>query len=194
MESHRPDDSVTYGELDVDPAEVPQLLDIPEPEDADEVSALLGGMISQAVTNGMASGQVPALRELVNEFSDIWSISLTAGPPANLLPLVIALKPDAIPVRVRLRRYSQEQRLFLARFVAKPEAASMAYRNPRAAWCSAPLLVPKPGPGQFRFTVDLRPVNKHTVPNSWPMPHLESELSRLHGSTYFSTFDLSHGY
>jgi RNase H-like domain found in reverse transcriptase/Reverse transcriptase (RNA-dependent DNA polymerase)/Integrase zinc binding domain/Integrase core domain len=42
--------------------------------------------------------------------------------------------------------------------------------------------------------VDLRPVNKQTVPISWPMPHVESELSRLHGSNYFSTFDLSHGY
>jgi Reverse transcriptase (RNA-dependent DNA polymerase) len=109
-------------------------------------------------------------------------------------PLLIALQPDAIPVRVRLRRYSPEQRLFLARFVAKLEEASMVYRNPRAAWCSAPLLVPKPGPAKLRFTVDLRPVNKQTVPNSWPIPHVESEVSRLYGSNYFATFDLSHGY
>jgi hypothetical protein len=193
-ESHRTGDSVTYGELDVDPIEVQQLLDIPDPADAEEVSILLEDMISQAVTNGMETSHVPVLSELVNEFSDIWSISITAGPPASLPPLVIALKPDAVPVRVRLRRYSPEQRLFLARFVAMLELASMVYRNPRAAWCSAPLLVPKPGPEKFRFTVDLRPVNKQTVPNSWPMPHVESDLSRLHGSNYFATFALSHGY
>jgi hypothetical protein len=74
---------------------------------------------------------------------------------------------------VRVRRYSQEQRDFLARFVSELDAAGMVYRNPRAAWCSAPLLVPKPGPAHFRFTVDLRPVNKQTVPLSWPMPHVE---------------------
>jgi hypothetical protein len=28
----------------------------------------------------------------------------------------------------------------------------------------------------------------------WPMPYVESEVSRLHGSNYFATFDLSHGY
>jgi Reverse transcriptase (RNA-dependent DNA polymerase)/RNase H-like domain found in reverse transcriptase len=70
----------------------------------------------------------------------------------------------------------------------------MAYRNPNSSWCSAPLLVPKPGPSQFRFTVDLRPVNKQTVPQAWPMPHIESELSKVRGATCFATFDLSSGY
>jgi hypothetical protein len=58
--------------------------------------------------------------------------------------------------------------------------------------CPAPC--PKAGASKFRFTVDLRPVNKHNLPNSWPMPHVESEVSRLHCSNYFDTFDLSHGY
>jgi hypothetical protein len=137
---------------------------------------------------------VPTLRGLLNDFRDIWSISLTLGPPARLPPLVINLKPDYAPVRVRLRRYSQEQWDVLARFLSQLEAAGMVYRNPRSAWCSAPLLVPKPGPTQFRFTVDLRPVNKLTVPCAWPMPHIESELARLCHSSYFATFELSHGY
>jgi hypothetical protein len=65
-ESHRTGDSVTYGELDVDPIEVQQLLDIPDPADAEEVSILLEGMISQSATNGMETRHVPALSELVN--------------------------------------------------------------------------------------------------------------------------------
>jgi hypothetical protein len=162
-----------------------KLLDMPKPSDGEDVSIMLEGMISQAKINGLPSELMPAMRELLKDFSDIWSISLTAGPPAKLPPLVINLKTDAIPVRVRLRRYSQEQREFLSRFVAQLEASSMVYRNPRAAWCAAPLLVPKKGTAQFLFTVDLRPVNKQTVPISWPMPHVESELSRLHGSNYF---------
>jgi hypothetical protein len=165
-------DSVTYGELDADPIDVPQLLDLPQSADHDEIEKLLDNMINAAQTNGLPAEFVPTLRGLLNDFRDIWSISLTPGPPARLPPLVINLKPDSAPVRVRLRRYSQEQRDFLARFVSQLEAAGMVYRNPRAAWCSAPLLVTKPGPAQFRFTVDLRPVNKQTVPCSWPMPHI----------------------
>jgi hypothetical protein len=40
-----------------------------------------------------------------------------------------------------------------------------------------------------RFTVDLRPVNKVTVPQVWPIPHLESELARVSRATCFATFD-----
>ena len=187
-------DSVTYGELDLDPIDVPQLLDLPDKADLGEKLSSLEVMINQATNNGLPPESVPTLRQLVHDFEDIWSSSLQAGPPANVPPLVINLRSDAVPVRVRSRCYSQDKRDFLARFVAQLEAAGMIYRNPRAAWCSAPLLVPKPGPAQFRFTVDLRPVNKQTVPCSWPMPHVESELARLRGTTCFASFDLSHGY
>jgi hypothetical protein len=167
---------------------------MPKPSDSEDVLTMLEGKIDQAKNNGLPPEHMPAIRELLKDFSDIWSLSLTAGPLEKLPPLVIDLKADAIPVLVRLRRYSQEQKEFLSRFVAQLEACSMIYRNPRAAWCAAPLLVPKQGTAQFRFTVDLRPVNKQTAPISWPMPHVESELSRLHGSKYFAMFDLSHGY
>jgi RNase H-like domain found in reverse transcriptase/Reverse transcriptase (RNA-dependent DNA polymerase)/Integrase core domain/Integrase zinc binding domain len=187
-------DSVTYGELDIDPVDIPQLLDLPSSIRTAELASSLEAITTTAVSNGLPTENVAALRRLLHDFSDIWSLSLQAGPPAKVLPLVIKLRPDAVPVRTRVRRYSQEKRDFLARFVAELESHGLIYRNPRAAWCSAPLLVFKPGPAKLRFTVDLRPVNSQTVPCSWPMPHVESELARLKGSTCFATFDLSHGY
>jgi hypothetical protein len=75
---------------------------------------------------------IPELRSLVTDFPEIWIISLQAGAHADLPPLEVKLKPDAVPVRVRVRRYSQEQRDFLSRFVAQLEAAGMVYKNPRA--------------------------------------------------------------
>jgi Reverse transcriptase (RNA-dependent DNA polymerase) len=187
-------DSVTYGELDLDPIDVPQLLDLPDKADFGEKMPSLEVTINQATNNGLPPESVPTLHRLVHDFEDIRSSSLQAGPPANVPPLAITLRSDAVSVRVRAQCYSQDKRDFLALFVAQLEAAGMIYRNPRAAWCSAPLLVPKPGPAQFRFTVDLRPVNKQTVPYSWTMPHVESELARLRGATCFASFDLSHGY
>jgi hypothetical protein len=120
-------DSVTYGELDAGPVEVPQLLDLPASVSSDKISTELESMVRTAQKNGMPSQDVPTLRHLVNEFTDIWSTSLQSGPPATLPPLVIRLKPDAVPVSVRLRRYSQEQHDFLALFV-KP--------SKRPVWCT----------------------------------------------------------
>ena len=68
--------------------------------------------------------------------------------------------------------------------------------NPTSRWECAPLLVPKPG-AQFRFTVDLHPVNIFTVRHYFPMPNLEKELSGLSGAVHFANFanfDIPHGY
>eukprot|EP00171_Calliarthron_tuberculosum_P022675 IDg22675t1 len=58
----------------------------------------------------------------------------------------------------------------------------IVYLNPTAKWALAPLLVPKPGPAAFRFTVDLRPVNKYTVKQAITAPPIEIELHKLANS------------
>eukprot|EP00171_Calliarthron_tuberculosum_P020891 IDg20891t1 len=44
------------------------------------------------------------------------------------------------------------------------------------------------------MTVDLRPVNSATIRESWPMPHLESELQDFRGATCFASIDFVSGY
>jgi hypothetical protein len=121
-------------------------------------------------------------------------VALSDEPPARLPPLVIKLQQAAVPVRVKLRRYTPPQKEFLRVFVSELERNGLVNRNPAASWFAAPVLVPKDGPAKFRFTVDLRPVSKQTVPAAWPMPHLESDLEAVSGSRFFATSDLSHGY
>lgn len=70
----------------------------------------------------------------------------------------------------------------------------MAYFNPTSSWACAPLLVPKASVVQYRFTVDLRPVNRFTVKHQFPMPNLQQELIRISGAQYFARWDLSHCY
>lgn len=70
----------------------------------------------------------------------------------------------------------------------------LIYSNPPSSWTSAPLLVPKSGPAKFRFRVDLRPVNRFIVKHQFPMPIFEQELTRLAGSVFYGTFDISHCY
>lgn len=100
---------------------------------------------------------------LVQNFKDIWRVSLVAGAPACLPPMKIQLKTDAAPTRVKLRRYPPEQCELLKQLVNTLVENGHGYRNLNATWCSAPLIVPKDGPAKFRFTVDLKPVNKHTI-------------------------------
>ncbi len=91
----------------MDSIDVPQVLDMPDLDELGEKSKLLEGMIETAQNNWLPHEFIPELRSLVNDFQDIWSISLQAGAHADLSPLEVKLKPDAVPVRVRVRRYSQ---------------------------------------------------------------------------------------
>ena len=60
---------------------------------------------------------------------------------------------------------------------------------------SRPLLVPKPGSKvKLRMAVDLRPVNAATIKESWPMPHLESEILDFANSTCFAILDFVSAY
>lgn len=107
---------------------------------------------------------------------DVFRTSFSAGPPTKLSPIQIELTHDARPVKVKLQKYSSKQRTFLQKFVNDLIENGMVYPNPTSAWADEALLVPKLG-AQFRFTVDLRLVNKYTVRHQFPMPNLEHEMT-----------------
>jgi hypothetical protein len=69
----------------------------------------------------------------------------------------------------------------------------LVYKITGAEWASPPLILPKPGPDQYRMTVDLRVPNASTKPTAWPMPNLQDELHDLHGSEVFATLDFCQG-
>jgi hypothetical protein len=71
---------------------------------------------------------------------------------------------------------------------------SLVYKNTGAEWASPPLILPKPGPDQYRTTVDLHVPNTSTKPTAWPMPNLEDELHDLHDSEIFATLIFCQGY
>lgn len=47
---------------------------------------------------------------------------------------------------------------------------------------------------RFRFTVDLRPVNRFTVNRQFPIPNIELELTKMPNATILATSNFSHGY
>lgn len=151
----------------------PSLLDPIDLDQHNDIQSSIDAMLEKAFESGLPTHAHALLKKTVTDYMDIFRTSLSSGPPAKLPPLKISLTTDAEPVRVRLRNYSQDQRKFLSNFVDKLVDHGMAYPNPTAAWASAPLLVPKPDPARYRFTVELRLVNKYTVRHHYPMPNLE---------------------
>jgi hypothetical protein len=105
--------------------------------------------------------------------------------PANVKPLVVKLRDGAEPVRLSARKYAPPQLKFMRDKIRELEELGLVYKNTGAEWASPPLILPKPGPDQYRMTVDLRVPNASTKPTAWPMPNLQDELHDLHGSECF---------
>ena len=170
------------------------LPDIVGDECPEETETNLHAIIASAVENGLDEDHTRALRDLVFEYKDIFRSRLGGDPPVQVPPMKILIKPGSKPFKAKRRNYSPQQALFLREKVDELLRLGLAYRNPNSRWASAPLIVRKPGPDVFRFTVDLRAVNALTEKIVWPMPHIDTLLSKLSGSNCFFTIDLCHGY
>lgn len=162
----------------------------------DHLDEALDKALKQNIVNGLSPGRAEKLKKMLKvEYRSIFRLCLGRSDPAKVPPMDIRVKPGSLPVRVRVRRYPPEQREFLSRYVR--ELVDMRFLNPspHAKWQCAPLLVHKPdSKAKYRMTIDLRPINAATEKHSWPMPHIESELSDLSGATCFAKLDFVSGY
>jgi hypothetical protein len=66
--------------------------------------------------------------------------------------------------------------------------------KPISSACSSlVLMVPKKG-GTWRMCIDYRALNKITMKNRYPLPHIDDLLDQLKNDVYFTKLDLSSGY
>lgn len=67
-------------------------------------------------------------------------------------------------------------------------------RNQSEKWASTKLAVKKPGSSKMRITVDLRCVNRRTVPMESAITDLEGMWRSVTGSNVFAKIDMCHEY
>nr|XP_043619732.1 uncharacterized protein LOC122591533 [Erigeron canadensis] len=93
--------------------------------------------------------------------------------------------PDDLPGIPRMRQVEFNIDLV-------PSAAPVA-KAPSSPW-GAPILFVKKKDGSMRMCIDYRELNKLTVKNRYPLPHIDDLLDQLQGASYFSKIDLCTGY
>src|ERR1041384_3087391 len=67
---------------------------------------------------------------------------------------------------------------------------SKGYICPSTSLYSAPVLFVHKKEGTLRLCVDYRALNKITIKNKYPLPHIDELMDRLVGAQYFTKIDL----
>lgn len=66
--------------------------------------------------------------------------------------------------------------------------------TPSTSPCSSPIVLVKKKDGSYRMCVDYRRLNEATIKDPFPLPHIESLLTKIGDAKVFSTLDLHSGY
>lgn len=131
------------------------------------------------------------MEDMLREFDDIFA-EPTGLPPMRRWDHRIRLHPDAPPVVVRPYRYPQMRKDELERQCAAMLQQGII-RESDSAFSSTVFLVNKHN-GTWRFCVDYRALNAHTVKDKFPIPVVDELLDELCGARFFTKLDLRFGY
>ncbi|KMQ86146.1 pol polyprotein [Lasius niger] len=148
------------------------------------------GKISRNAVQSISTinNSVPCL-QLLKEFIEV-TRPVAGGTPKHPVEHVILTKGPPVPDRPR--RLSPGRSKFAQREINGWIEAGTC-RPGKGQWASAMHLV-KRGPGHWRICGDYRQLNRVTVPDKYPIPHIQDFSQQLHGCILFSTLDLTRAY
>lgn len=128
---------------------------------------------------------------LVTTFADLFAESCGL-PPARLQDHRIHLLSAAHPVAVRPYRYPQLLKDEIERQC--DDTLSQGIIRVRTSPFSSPGMLVKKPDNSWRFWVDYRKLNTHTIKDKFPVPVVEELLDKLAGARFVTKLDLRSGF
>lgn len=130
---------------------------------------------------------------LILEYNDVFHLADDGLTFAKEGEHRIFVKPGTNPVNTKQYRIPHAQKALVQEKIADM-LKNKIIEPSTSIWNSPILLVPKKSTDhekEYRFCVDYKNVNKNTELQTFPMPNLEEELCKMHGSNFFSALDIA---
>jgi len=132
---------------------------------------------------------------LLKEFRDVfaWSYNDMPGLDTDIVQHKLPLKPECPPVRQKLRRMKPEMSLKIKEEVQKQFDAGFLAVAKYPQWVANIVPVPKKD-GKVRMCVDYRDLNRASLKDNFPLPHIDTLVDNTTKFSLFSFMDGFSGY
>lgn len=127
---------------------------------------------------------------LLSEFPELLRPTFAESSPAH--GVFHHIETHGPPVHAKARRLAPDK-LEIARKEFREMERMQIIQKSRSPWSSPLHMVPKDN-GSWRPCGDYRRLNAVTIPDRYPIPHLQDSTARLAGCCIFSKVDLIRGY
>lgn len=111
--------------------------------------------MEEAAEHGLSEREVNQMKQAIQKHKQIFKIRLVSDGPAHISPMTITLDPTKKPVIVKARKYPNEERKFLDKYILTLSKMGFIKACLQAHRKAAPHLVRKASKFLFRTTIDL---------------------------------------
>jgi hypothetical protein len=125
---------------------------------------------------------------ILQEFQDVFQEEIPGLPPKREIDFSIDLVPGAVPVSKAPYRMNVLELNELK--YQLQELLDKKYIRPSVSPWGAPVLFVKKKDGTLRLCIDYRQLNKMTIKNRYPLPHIDDLFDQVRGETIFSKINL----
>jgi len=136
----------------------------------------------------------PALKDIptICDFPDVFPDELPGLPPEREVQFEIDVMPGVDPISITPYRMAPAELKELK--VQLQELLDKGFIRPSVSPWGAPVLFVKKKDGTLRLCIDYRQLNKVTIKNRYPLPHIDDLFDQLRGAAVFSKIDMRSGY
>ena len=141
----------------------------------------------------------PTIREklidLLREYSDVfaWSYQDMPGLDTDIMVHRLPLREECAPVKQKLKKVKPEMLLKIKEEVKKKLDARFLEVSKYPQWVANIMPVPKKD-GKVQMCVDYRNLNRASLKNNFPLPHIDTLVDNTNKHSLFSFMDGFSGY
>ena len=144
------------------------------------------GYLAHAVLNDTTTSSVEEVR-VVRHFPDVFPNDLPGLPPDRDVEFTIDLLSGTDPISLTPYKMAPAELRELK--TQLQELVDKGFIQPSVSPWGAPVLFVRKKDGTLRLCIDYRQLNRVTIKNRYPLPHIDDLFDQLRGACVFSKID-----